>query len=62
MNNRAAIAAQITDIRQRGTTKSVVLKVEIPEERALEAIQAFGWPTGANPVPVAIARLQEPEE
>jgi hypothetical protein len=54
----AAIAAQLVDIRNVGTHKSLKLTIHVPEEQALAAIAAFGWPTGVNPVPIAIARLE----
>ena len=54
----AAISAQLVDMRNVGTHKSLRLTLHVPEEYALKAIEAFGWPTGANPVPVALARLR----
>lgn len=54
----AAIQAQLVDMRNVGAHKSLKLTLHVPEEHALAAIEAFGWPTGANPVPVALARLQ----
>lgn len=53
----AAIAAQLVDMRNVGTHKVLKLTIHIPEEQALAAIAAFGWPTGVDPVPIAIARL-----
>lgn len=55
----AAISAQLVDMRNVGTHKSLKLTLHVPEEYALKAIEAFGWPTGAHPVPVALARLTE---
>lgn len=57
MSKPAAISAQLVDMRNVGTHKSLKLTLHVPEEQALAAIEAFGWPTGANPVPVALARL-----
>jgi hypothetical protein len=57
MNAPAAIAAQLVDMRNIGTHKVLRLTIHVPEEQALAAIAAFGWPTGVNPVPIAIARL-----
>src|ERR1019366_437976 len=57
MNAPAAIIASLVDVRNIAEHSSVVLKIHVPQERALEVIAAFGWPTGANPVAVAIARL-----
>ncbi len=55
----AAIEAQLIDMRNVGTHKSLKLTIHIPEEQALQAIAAFGWPTGVQPVRIAIARLTE---
>ncbi len=57
MKDAAAIAAQLVNMRNVGTHKSLQLTLHIPEEYALKAIEAFGWPTMTNPVPVAVARL-----
>src|ERR1019366_1422927 len=57
MSEPAAIIASLVDVRNIAEHSSVVLKIHVPQERALEVIAAFGWPTGANPVSVAIARL-----
>jgi hypothetical protein len=57
MSAPAAIIASLVDVRNIAEHSSVVLKIHVPQERALEVIATFGWPTGANPVPVAIARL-----
>lgn len=57
MSEPAAIAAQIVDIRNLGTQKVVKITVHAPQEEALAVIDAFGWPTAVDPVPVAIARL-----
>lgn len=62
MNAPAAIAAQLVDMRNVGTHKSLRLTIHIPEEQALQAIAAFGWPTGVAPVPIAIARLNPESE
>lgn len=57
MNKPAAIAAQLVDVRNVAAHKCVRLTVEVPAEQAMAVIEAFGWPTGVDPVPVAIARL-----
>jgi hypothetical protein len=59
MSDLATIQAQLIDIRNVGTHKSLKLTLHVPEEYALKAIEAFGWPTGAHPVPVAVARLTD---
>lgn len=58
----AAIAAQLVDMRNVGTHKVLKLTIHIPEEQALAAIAAFGWPTGVDPVPIAIARMKTEKE
>jgi hypothetical protein len=59
MNAPAAIAAQLVDVRNVGAHKSIKLTLHVPQEQAMAVMEAFGWPTGADPVPVALARLQE---
>ena len=53
----AAIQAQLVDMRNVGTHKSLKLTLHIAEEYALKAIETFGWPTGAHPVDVVLAQL-----
>lgn len=62
MDKPAAIAAQLVDIRSVGAHKSIKLTLHVPQEQALLAIEAFGWPTNVAPVPVAIARLTNDAE
>lgn len=57
MKDARAISAQLVDIRNVGTHKVVKLTLHAPEEQAMKIMEMFGWPTGVNPVPVAIARL-----
>lgn len=57
MTDARAISAQLVDIRNVGTHKVVKLTIHAPEEHAMRIMELFGWPTGVNPVPVAIARL-----
>jgi hypothetical protein len=57
MTDRAAILGSLVDVRNIGVHKSVKLTIHVPEELAETVINAFGWPTGVNPVAVAIARL-----
>jgi hypothetical protein len=56
-NDPAVIAAKLVGMKNVGAHKSVVLTIHVPEELALRVIQAFGWPTMASPVDVAIAAL-----
>ncbi len=54
----AAITAQLVDVRNVAAHKSVRLELHVPAEQAGLVMAAFGWPTMADPVPVALARLQ----
>jgi hypothetical protein len=60
MTEAAIIAGALVDVRNVGTHKSVKLTIHVPEEHATRVVAAFGWPTGVNPVSVAIARLESP--
>src|SRR5260370_631071 len=53
----AAIMGQLVDVKNVNTHKCVRLIIDVPAEYAVKVIDAFGWPTQVNPVPVAIARL-----
>ena len=57
MTDKAAIAAQLVDVRNVGQHKAIKLTVHVPAEQAGLVMAAFGWPTMADPVPVALARL-----
>lgn len=57
MSDHAAIQAQLVDVRNVGQHKSIKLTLHVPAERAALVMRAFGWPTMADPVPVALARL-----
>ena len=59
MTEAAIIAGSLVDVRNVGTHKSVKLTIHVPEEYATKVVAAFGWPTGGNPVSVAIARMTE---
>lgn len=58
MTAPAAITAQLVDVRNVAAHKSVRLELHVPAEQAGLVMAAFGWPTMADPVPVALARLQ----
>ena len=60
MDNRAAIMGELVDVRNIGTHKCVKLTIHVPAEYAMRVFDAFGWPTAAEPVQIAIARL-DPE-
>ena len=57
MNAPAAIQAQLVDVRNVSSHKCVRLEIHVPAEQAGVVMAAFGWPTMAEPVPVALARL-----
>jgi hypothetical protein len=59
MTDAAIISGSLVDVRNVGTHKSVKLTIHVPEEHAMRVVAAFGWPTGVNPVSVAIARMTE---
>lgn len=54
---KAAIAASLVDVRNIAAHKCVRLEIHVPAEQAGQVLEAFGWPTAVDPVPVAIARL-----
>lgn len=58
MTEAAIISGSLVDVRNVGTHKSVKLTIHVPEEYATRVVAAFGWPTGVNPVSVAIARME----
>jgi hypothetical protein len=57
VGKRAVIAGSLTDIRNVGVHKAIRLTVEVPAELAQGVLDAFGWPTAVQPVPVALARM-----
>jgi len=61
MSKPAAIMASLVDVRNIAAHRCVRLEIHVPVEQASLVMAAFGWPTAADPVPVAIARLVEPE-
>jgi hypothetical protein len=60
MTNAAVIIAELVDVRNVGMHKAVKLTLHVPAERAGQVMAAFGWPTAVDPVPVAVARLNDP--
>jgi hypothetical protein len=59
---KAAIAASLVDVRNIAAHKCVRLEIHVPAEQAGAVLEAFGWPTAVDPVPVAIARLNHVPE
>lgn len=57
MSDKAAITASLVDVRNIAAHKCVRLELHVPAEQAPLVMQAFGWPTMVDPVPVAVARL-----
>ena len=57
MTAPAAITAQLVDVRNVSSHRCVRLELHVPAEQAGLVMAAFGWPTMADPVPVALARL-----
>jgi hypothetical protein len=62
VNAPAAISGSLVAMRNVGTHKSVALTIHVPEELGEQIVAAFGWPTSASPVPVAVARLNVHEK
>lgn len=58
MTNEAVIQGSLVDVRNVNTHKCARMIVDVPSEDVLKVVAAFGWPTMANPVPVAVARLE----
>ena len=54
---RAAMFGSLVDLKNVNSHKSVRLTIDIPAEQASGVVEMFGWPTQAQPVPVAIARM-----
>lgn len=55
----AAVMGSLVNLKNVATHKSIALTIHIPAEAAQEVLAAFGWPTMVDPVPVAVARLEE---
>ena len=57
MTEPAAIHGNLVDVRNIISDKCVKLTIHVSAERAMQVLEAFGWPTNVDPVLVAIARL-----
>lgn len=55
----AAIMGSLVNLKNVASHKSLALTVHVPAEAAQQVLAAFGWPTMVDPVPVAVARLEE---
>jgi hypothetical protein len=60
--SNAALSGDYVDLRFIKSRKVCQVIIEIPIEQGGAFVQAFGTPNPATGVPVAIARLQEPEK
>lgn len=58
MTDKAIIQGSLVDVRNVNQHKCVRMLIDVPAEHAPMVMAAFGWPTMANPVPVAIAHLK----
>lgn len=57
--NPAAVMGSLVNLKNVSTHKSLALTIHVPAEQAPAVLAAFGWPTMVDPVPVAVARLEE---
>lgn len=57
MTDKAIIQASLIGIKNVATHKSVALTIHVPQERAMDVINAFGWPTMIDPIDIIVARL-----
>src|SRR6476646_5225398 len=57
MTTPPAIEGQLVDAKNIAVHKTVRLSIDVPAELGAKVIEMFGWATMANPVPVAIAKL-----
>ena len=62
MTEARAITGQLVDAKNIAVHKSMRLSIDVPAEMGAEIVKLFGWPTMAQPVPVAVARLAEPAQ
>lgn len=57
MSKVPAIQGSLVDARNIAVHKTLRLLVDVPVESAGRVLELFGWPTMANPIPVALAPL-----
>jgi hypothetical protein len=57
MSKPLALQGQLIDVKNVASHKCVRLSIDVPAEQGEEVVRLFGWPTGVDPVPVAVARL-----
>lgn len=51
------IQGSLVDAKNVSTHKCVRLSIDVPAELGAQIVKTFGWPTMAEPVAVAVARL-----
>jgi hypothetical protein len=56
-NGPAVIQGSLVDAKNVASHKCVRLSIDVPAEMGTQIVTAFGWPTMAEPVAVAVARL-----
>lgn len=54
----SVIQGALVDAKNVATHKCVRLSIDVPAELGEQIVKAFGWPTMADPVSVAVARLK----
>ena len=54
----AVIQGALVDAKNVAAHKCVRLSIDVPAELGAQIVKAFGWPTMAEPVTVAVARLK----
>jgi hypothetical protein len=59
MTDKAVIAGSLVNAVNIASHKSVRLHIDVPAELGQRIVEAFGWPTQAAPVAVAVARIVE---
>lgn len=58
MSDPAIIQGALVDAKNINVHKSIRLSIDVPAEQGALIVEAFGWPTMAEPVTVAVARLK----
>lgn len=57
MSEAAIIQGALVDAKNVAAHRCVRLSIDVPAELGASIVKAFGWPTMAEPVSVAVARL-----
>lgn len=56
-DSASVIQGVLVDAKNINIHKSIRLSIDVPAEFGAQIVKAFGWPTMAEPVAVAVARL-----